>query len=121
MTSRTNYADIKPYPTRDGSEIRELMHPAVHGNHAQSLAEAIVAPGARTVLHRHARSEEIYFIASGHGRMRLGEGELEVGAGDTVCIPPGTPHALVNTGGTALRVLCACSPPYAHGDTELLE
>ena len=40
--------------TKDGSEIRELMHPAVHGNRKQSLAEATVAAGtARRALHRH--------------------------------------------------------------------
>jgi hypothetical protein len=37
---------VVPYVTRDGSEIRELMHPGVHGNRAQSLAEATIGPGA---------------------------------------------------------------------------
>jgi mannose-6-phosphate isomerase-like protein (cupin superfamily) len=40
--------------------------------------------------------------------------------GDTICIPPGTPHCVENTGAEALVILCACSPPYAHEDTELL-
>ena len=26
------YAEVRPYITKDGSEIRELMHPTVHGN-----------------------------------------------------------------------------------------
>jgi hypothetical protein len=30
----TRYADIPAYVTKDGSLIRELMHPALHGNHA---------------------------------------------------------------------------------------
>lgn len=109
-----------PYKTRDGSQIRELMHPAVHGNSAQSLAEAVVMPGQRTCLHQHPRSEEIYHVTAGTGLMTLGEHRLEVTAGDTVCIPPGTPHDLHNTGNTELRVLCCCAPAYAHDDTELL-
>lgn len=28
------YAAVPAYHTKDGSEIRELMHPAVHGNRA---------------------------------------------------------------------------------------
>ena len=40
----TRYADIPVYRTKDGSQIRELMHPEHHGNRTQSLAEAIVAP-----------------------------------------------------------------------------
>ena len=119
--TRTRYAEIPAYVTRDGSEIRELMHPAVHGNRRQSLAEATVAPGTHTRLHRHALSEELYHITAGHGLMTLGASCFKVGAGDTVLIPPGTPHRIEATGADALRILCCCSPPYAHEDTELLE
>ena len=41
--------------------------------------------------------------------------------GDTICIPPGTPHRVDNTGPTELKILCCCSPPYSHADTELLK
>jgi hypothetical protein len=44
------YAAVEPYVTKDGSEIRELMHPSTHANHAQSLAEASVFPGERTMV-----------------------------------------------------------------------
>ncbi|MEJ2508135.1 MAG: cupin domain-containing protein [Gammaproteobacteria bacterium] len=121
MTSLTHYRDIPAYITKDGSEIRELMHPDVQGNQAQSLAEATVPPATRTVLHRHARTEELYHITAGTGLMTLGERRFDVGPGDTVCIAPGTPHCIENTGGEPLRILCACSPAYSHGDTELLE
>ena len=116
----TTYDTIEPYTTKDGSEIRELMHPSVHGNRNQSLAEATVPPGKQTVLHRHHRTEEIYFITHGAGLMTLGEKEFSVTAGDTVCIVPSTPHCIANTGDVALRILCACAPAYAHDDTELL-
>ena len=36
---KTRYADIPAYITKDGSTIRELMHPSVHGNRLQSLAD----------------------------------------------------------------------------------
>ena len=51
--------------TKDGSDIRELMHPDVHGNIRQSFAEAIVKIGSETILHRHLQSEEIYHITRG--------------------------------------------------------
>ena len=118
---RTRYDEMPAYVTKDGSEIRELMHPAVHGNRLQSLAEATVAPGMRTQLHRHALIEELYHVTSGSGLMTLGDATLEVGAGDTVLIAPGTPHRIEATGAEPLRILCCCSPPYSHEDTELLE
>jgi mannose-6-phosphate isomerase-like protein (cupin superfamily) len=37
-----------------------------------------------------------------------------------VLIPPGTAHCVENTGTEPLVILCACSPPYAHEDTELI-
>lgn|SRR5690554_3768541 len=118
---RTRYRDIIPFVTRDGSTVRELMHPAVHGNRAQSLAEAQVQPGARTRLHRHHRTEELYYFLAGNGSMELGGERFEVGPGDTVHIAPGTPHALHNTGEATLRLLCCSAPPYSDDDTELLD
>lgn len=117
---KTRYADIPAYLTKDGSEIRELMHPDQHGNTAQSLAEAIVAPGQTTCLHRHLASEELYHITHGTGRMTLGDQHFDVAMGDTVCIPSGTWHCITNTGTEPLHILCSCSPPYSHEDTELL-
>ncbi len=117
---RAAYGDARPYATKDGSEIRELMHPDVHGNRNQSLAEATVPPGTTTHPHRHQDAEELYHITGGTGRMTLEKERFPVTAGDTVCIPPGTAHAIENTGDAALTILCCCSPPYAHEDTELL-
>ncbi len=116
---RTRYTDIVPYVTTDGSTIRELLHPAVHGNRAQSLAEATLAPGAATASHVHHASEELYHVTRGTGRMTLGAERFDVGPGDTVCIAPGTPHSIENIGGVELAVLCCCAPAYAHEDTEL--
>ena len=117
---KTSYRDVSPYVTKDGSEIRELMHPSLHGNAKQSFAEATVAPGSATLLHRHRTTEEIYYIVQGEGKMTLGDETLHVSAGDTICIAPGTPHCIANTGTDALRILCACAPAYDHDDTELL-
>jgi mannose-6-phosphate isomerase-like protein (cupin superfamily) len=118
--SYTRYADSKPYVTRDGSVIRELMHPGQNGVVNQSLAEATVAPNQKTRLHKHRTSEELYFITSGQGLMTLGEQQFMVGEGDTVCIPAGTPHCVENTGNLSLVILCSCAPAYDHDDTDLL-
>ena len=118
---KTRYAEVTPYQTKDGSTIRELMHPERHGGRNQSLAEATVPPGGETRLHRHQRTEEIYHVTAGRGLMTLGEERFEVEAGDTVLIPPGTAHCIRNSGAGDLKILCCCSPPYSHDDTELLD
>jgi mannose-6-phosphate isomerase-like protein (cupin superfamily) len=121
MTFRSRYSAVPSFITKDGSEIRELMHPARHAVHKQSLAEAIVQPGQKTTLHRHDTSEEIYHITRGYGLMTLGDKAFEVATGDTVCIAPGTAHCIENLDDGPLRILCACSPAYSDADTQLLE
>ena len=61
-----------------------------------------------------------------HGRMSRrdfmdGAQKFAVAVGDTICIAPGTPHCIVNTGDTPLRILCTCSPAYSHDDTVLID
>lgn len=119
-TVYTRYQDIPCYNTKDGSDIRELMHPDHHGVSHQSLAEATVYPGQTTALHRHQKTEELYFITQGQGEMHLGDEWFSVTVGDTVCISPGTSHQIKNSGQLELKFLCCCSPAYAHDDTELL-
>ncbi|MBT8489459.1 MAG: cupin domain-containing protein [Deltaproteobacteria bacterium] len=120
MTMKTQYADITPFVTKDGSLVRELMHPAVHGNMEQSLAEAIVPVGVSTLLHRHLKSEELYHVIEGTGVMYLGDRQFSISARDTVYIPRGTPHKIKNSGSIPLKILCCCYPAYSHDDTELL-
>jgi mannose-6-phosphate isomerase-like protein (cupin superfamily) len=109
------------FVTKDGSEIRELLAYRNSAIRNQSLAEARLPAGASTREHYHSKTEEIYFITAGRGRMRL-EGELaDVKPGDAISIPPGQKHKLWNTGDETLRLLCCCSPGYEHSDTILTE
>ncbi len=121
MSVDSKLKNVPPYITRDQSEIRELIHPSIHGNRSQSLAEAVIRPGQATRLHRHRQSEEIYHITRGQGRMTLADKVFKVDVGDSICIPPGSPHCIENIGSENLHLLCMCSPAYSHNDTELLE
>ena len=111
--------DAEPFETLDGSTIREVAHPSWTPARNQSLAEATVPVGGETAAHYHPEAEELYFFTAGRGRMRLGDVERDVTAGDCVVIPPGTDHALVNTGDAPLVLLCCCAPAYSHEDTVL--
>ena len=121
MLIMSSIQDVKPYITKDGSSIRELIHPGVHGNALQSLAEATIPAGHSTLLNRHMGTEEIYHILSGSGKLILGKRSVDVKEGDSVCICPGTAHCIENTGSEELRLLCCCSPAYSHDDTEILD
>jgi mannose-6-phosphate isomerase-like protein (cupin superfamily) len=109
------------FVTADGSTIRELAGIPSGNAVQQSLAEATVPPGGETVEHYHRTTEEIYLFTSGAGRMRLGDEESEVHAGDMVVIAPGVKHKLWNPGSDPLVLLCCCAPPYRDADTVLLD
>lgn len=109
------------YETLDGSIIHELVRPEREGSRNLSVAEATILPGQVTHRHLHRRSEEVYYIVSGEGFIEVAARVIPVRAGDAVLIAPGAEHSATNTGGTPLRILCACSPPYQHEDTELTE
>jgi mannose-6-phosphate isomerase-like protein (cupin superfamily) len=109
------------FVTADASSIRELAG-VPSGNAAnQSLAEAVVPPGGATIAHLHRTTEEIYLFTAGTGRMRLGDEERPVRAGDCVVIAPGVAHKLWADEREPLVLLCCCAPAYSHEDTVLLE
>ena len=116
-----NLDEVPSFITKDGSEIRELL---AHRNSAirnQSLAEARVPVGAITESHCHPKTEEIYYILEGRGRMTIDGERRVVGPGDAIAIPPQAIHQIENTGEVVLRFLCCCAPGYEHDDTVLTD
>jgi mannose-6-phosphate isomerase-like protein (cupin superfamily) len=120
MTRWQYYQDTPEYQTKDGSIVKEILHPSRHLIKNQSLAEATVAPGQQTQAHFHLKSEEIYYVQSGHGRMTMADDSFNIQPGMAICIAPGTIHQLTNTGEEALIILCCCAPAYGHEDTILV-
>lgn len=116
-----NLHKVASFTTKDGSEIRELL---AHRNSCirnQSLAEARLPVGATTTPHHHPKTEEIYYILQGQGRMHIDAEATLVGPGDAIAIPPGTTHKIKNIGDETLVFLCCCAPGYEHDDTVLVD
>lgn len=115
-----NIARVPAFTTKDGSEIRELLAHRNSSIRQQSLAEARLPPDSATTPHYHPRTEEIYYILAGSGRMQI-DGEVrDVSHGDAIAIPPGKVHQIRNTGPETLLFLCCCAPGYEHDDTVLV-
>jgi mannose-6-phosphate isomerase-like protein (cupin superfamily) len=112
---------VVPYQTKDTSVIREIIHPDQSIARNQSLAEATVPPGATTEAHYHPQSEEIYYVLSGEGLLRIEDDESPVWAGNAVVIAPKARHQIRNIGAVDLVFLCCCAPAYAHDDTVLCD
>ncbi|WP_103379792.1 polysaccharide deacetylase family protein [Pseudonocardia dioxanivorans] len=66
--------------------------------HATStLGLSHVLPGESTALIRHT-TEEVCLVVAGSGVLRTDLGDVAFTTGDTLHIPAGRPHAIVNTG-----------------------
>src|SRR5271155_5328544 len=106
----SSYAQMQPFVTLDGSEIREWAGAVSAPARNQSLAEATIPVGGATTEHLHRVSEELYLVTAGNGRLVMGGEQRMLERGDCALIPPATPHKLFNVGDEPLRIVCACSP-----------
>jgi mannose-6-phosphate isomerase-like protein (cupin superfamily) len=72
------------------------------------------APGP---YHLHKQVENVYYVLSGEGVIRIDGTDHRVVPGDAVFIPPGVPHSATNVGESELRLL----EIYAPVDVDFVE
>ena len=72
------------------------------------LAIASLKPGKEIEAHVDPM-EEIYFVLSGSGEMKVDEEAREVKPGDAVWVPTGSSHALLNDGEEDCLILVVAS------------
>jgi uncharacterized cupin superfamily protein len=67
----------------------------------------VVPPGKRAwPFHRHHVTDELFYIVSGSGELRLDDQTLAVRAGDLIASPAGAEaHQIINTGASELSYL----------------
>lgn len=117
-------AIIRPDPakaffTAERCKILEVLNHA--GDPAVSVAEARVAPGVTTQLHRLHGVVERYLMVSGHGLVNIGGLQpTELGPGDMVVIPAGVPQQISNIGEDELVFYCICTPRFTQACYETL-
>lgn len=72
-----------------------------------------IAPGKRAFpFHNHHTNDEMFFILSGTGEIRIGEERHAIRPGDIISCPAGGPqtaHQIINTGTEELRFLAVSS------------
>jgi mannose-6-phosphate isomerase-like protein (cupin superfamily) len=71
--------------------------------------------------HVHRTHTEHVFVLEGEGVMRLGSIERKVKAGDTIIIPPNTPHSVQVTSSGSLRVVSVQAPFFDGSDRVFVE
>ena len=92
--------DVNPW-TETCGQIRPLLE---EKDGAAAEVHHLEINDAR--LHYHQRTDEIYYILDGRGRMQLDETEIELSEGLVVYVPRGIKHRAWGN----LKVLVICIP-----------
>jgi mannose-6-phosphate isomerase-like protein (cupin superfamily) len=67
-------------------------------------------------LHKHLVHTETIYVLDGSGAFQLGEEHFDIGPGDYINVPEGTPHAVKVTSSIPLKVLSVQAPEFLGKD-----
>ncbi len=108
---RREITEVKPW-----TETCGLIRPLIEESHgAAAEVHHLEITDAR--LHYHERTDEIYYILSGQGRMALDDSEVELHEGVVVYVPRGVKHRAWGD----LKVLVVCIPGGVLHDVHEVE
>lgn len=114
----THYAaELGFFAAADGGKVAEMINAGTSALRLMSLAVVELQPG-KALLHRHNRTEEIYYVLEGAGIIHLDQIYRRVAPGDAVSIPVGCIHALENSGVETLRYLAISAPGFDPTDMQ---
>ena len=77
---------------------------------------SLISPNKSITPHYHNKGDELYFIITGNGVMRIDDYEFEVSSGDFFNVPAKAVHQLSNTSGDDMLAVFACDPKHLKGD-----
>jgi len=89
--------EVEPIELPQGSWSRMLVTADRVVGNASSLGYSVFTPGTVLGPVKH-ETEEVAYVVSGTGELRLDQEAVPFGAGDAVHIPAGVWHAVANTG-----------------------
>ena len=67
-------------------------------------------------LHKHVAHTETLYVLEGSGTFQLGDTSFDLGPGDYINVPEGTPHAVTVTSSIPLKVLSIQAPEFLGQD-----
>lgn len=100
----------------DGAFVSELLSRSLRDLAGVGLAFGRLLKDGSASRHFHSRTDELYYVLSGVGRVHLDADSYDVGRGSVVRIPANVVHGLENKGDSDLEVLCISGPPFDDDD-----
>lgn len=104
--------DVEPVQLAGGSWSRVLVSEKTVGGNAAAIGYSVFKPGTSTADLSHA-TEELAYIVSGSGLIRLDDEDVSVAAGQALYVPANIWHTVINPGPEDLvMVFSFPSPGY---------
>ena len=111
MTVRTVRLDgVEAIPLPQGSWSKKLLTRTTAGAEKCMLGVSNFKPGTVTSFLVH-EEEELVYVVTGRGKIRLTDCDIPYAAGDGIYIPAGVPHAVVNDSEEEVMMVFAFSYP----------
>lgn len=110
---------------RRGGDIRVTLSPKTVGSTSGFGGVLRLLPGEFVAEHYHPYSEEFLHVVEGELEMRLDGDPVPLGPGDSLLVPIGVRHRLMNVGSKPAHTVFHLSPlaprpELGHVDTEPL-
>jgi mannose-6-phosphate isomerase-like protein (cupin superfamily) len=112
------WAYAKPgftFETPTGERIQLIRGEVETGGEFAEVHFDIAPGGYAARAHIHPHQEERFEVLSGSLTALVGDKEKVVSAGETLVVPPGTPHQPFNRGGVEMRSIARVTPPGKLG------
>ena len=103
-------ADVAPVELAGGSWSRVLVSGKTVGGNASAIGYSVFKPGTSTADLSH-ETEELAYIVSGRGVIRLSRKDVPVAAGQALYVPAKVWHTVVNEGGEDLVMVFSFPAP----------
>ena len=118
---QTHESDVEGIraPQPNPRTLKHLAAPWTIGSENLWVGVSEVDPGSESNAHSHEINEEVFYVVSGEGFIRVGEERQAVSAGSVVVAPPGETHQLLNPGSETLKVVCSVSPAFVKEDFDV--
>ena len=102
--------DVEPIELPQGSWSRMLVTAAQVNGNRSSLGYSVFTPGTELTPVQH-ETEEVAYVVSGTGELRLDTETVSFREGDALHIPAHTWHAVANTGESDVVMVFGFPPP----------
>lgn len=111
----TNENEGEKVPDICGTSI-ELVNSTLSGSKLLSIAIILLEPANKSTRHFHKNTEEVYYILEGEGEILIDDMKSRIVSGDTILLPIGSKHQIINTGNKLLKFISIDSPVFDELD-----